>query len=307
MDRIDNVAVFAEVAERGSFAEAARHLNRSPAAVTRAVAELEARLGVRLLNRTTRAVSVTETGQRFLAGARRVLADLAEIEQAAIGQGSAPRGELRVTAPIVFGRRHVLPLVTDFLAQFPEVERAAGACSTGRSIWSRRASTSRSASVRWPTPRRSRRGSARCGGSWSRRRPISSGAAGRRRRAISPRTMSSPSSGMDGIERWRFAGGVEAPIKPRLIVNTAEAAIDAAVSGFGITRVLSYQAVDALADKSLVRLLREHEGDEIPVHVVYPDGRHPPPKLRAFLDALVPRLRQRCDRIAKSLIGQGPS
>ena len=87
MDRIDSVAVFAEVAERGSFAGAAQHLNRSPAAVTRAVAELEARLGVRLLNRTTRAVSVTEAGQRFLAGARRVLADLAEIEQAAAGQG----------------------------------------------------------------------------------------------------------------------------------------------------------------------------------------------------------------------------
>src|SRR6478735_9507006 len=121
MDRIDGVAIFAEVAERGSFAEAARHLNRSPAAVTRAVAELEARLGVRLLNRTTRAVSVTEPGQRFLAGARRVLADLTEIEQAAIGQGRAPRGELRLTAPIVFGRRHVLPLVTDFLAQYPEV------------------------------------------------------------------------------------------------------------------------------------------------------------------------------------------
>src|SRR3954451_20860723 len=121
MDRVDGVAIFAEVAERGSFTEAARRLNRSPAAVTRAVAELEARLGVRLLNRTTRAVSVTEPGQRFLAGARRVLADLSEIEQAAIGQGRAPRGELRLTAPIVFGRRHVLPLVTDFLAQFPEV------------------------------------------------------------------------------------------------------------------------------------------------------------------------------------------
>ena len=106
---------------------------------------------------------------------------------------------------------------------------------------------------------------------------------------------------MDGAQRWRFAGGAEAPIKPRLIVNTAEAAIDAAVSGFGITRVLSYQAAGARADKSLVRLLRDHEGDDIPVHVVYPDGRHPPPKLRAFLDALVPRLRQRCDQIAKAL------
>src|SRR2546421_221122 len=113
MSRIEDVAVFIEVAERGSFAEAARRLGRSPAAVTRAVAELEARLGVRLLNRTTRAVSVTEPGQRFLAGARRVLADLTEIEQAAIGQGIAPRGELRLTAPIVFGRRHVLRLVVN--------------------------------------------------------------------------------------------------------------------------------------------------------------------------------------------------
>ena len=121
MDRIDSIAVFAEVAERGSFSGAAKHLNRSAAAVTRAVAELETRLGVRLLNRTTRAVSVTEAGQRFLGGARRVLADLAEIEQGAAGQGQAPRGELRVTAPIVFGRRHVLPLVTDFLKRYPEV------------------------------------------------------------------------------------------------------------------------------------------------------------------------------------------
>ena len=121
MDRIDSVAIFAEVAERGSFVGAAKHLNRSATAVTRAVAELEARLGVRLLNRTTRAVSVTEAGQRFLSGARRVLADLAEIEQGAAGQGQAPRGELRVTAPIVFGRRHVLPLVTEFLAQYPEM------------------------------------------------------------------------------------------------------------------------------------------------------------------------------------------
>src|ERR1700741_3435212 len=121
MDRVDNIAVFAEVAGQGSFAAAARKLNRSPAAVTRAVAELEARLGVRLLNRTTRAVSMTEAGQRFLAGAERVLADLDEIEQSAAGQGDAPRGELRVTAPIVFGRRHVLPLVTEFLGLFPEV------------------------------------------------------------------------------------------------------------------------------------------------------------------------------------------
>jgi DNA-binding transcriptional LysR family regulator len=300
MDRIDSVAIFTEVADRGSFAEAARRLNRSPAAVTRAVAELEARLGVRLLNRTTRAVSVTEPGQRFLAGARRVLADLAEIEQAAIGQGSAPRGELRLTAPIVFGRRHVLPLVTDFLAQFPEVsvrlallDRSVDLVEEGLDAAIRIGTLADTSAIATRV------------GALRRVAVAAPGYLKRRGRLKIPRELAAHDviafSGMDGTERWRFAGGVEAPIKPRLIVNTAEAAIDAAVSGFGVTRVLSYQAVDRLADKSLIRLLREHEGDEIPVHVVYPDGRHPPPKLRAFLDALVPRLRQRCDQIAKAL------
>src|SRR5258707_15807708 len=109
MDRVEDIAVFVEVAGQGSFTAAARRLNRSATAVTRAVADLEARLGVRLLNRTTRAVSLTDAGQRFLGGAKRVLADLAEIEQAAAGQGVAPRGELAVPPPVPFARRHGLP------------------------------------------------------------------------------------------------------------------------------------------------------------------------------------------------------
>jgi len=269
-------------------------------AVTRAVAELEARLGVRLLNRTTRAVSVTEPGQRFLAGARRVLADLTEIEQAAIGQGIAPRGELRLTAPIVFGRRHVLPLVTDFLTQFPEV-------SVRLALFDRPVDLVEEgidAAIRIGTLGNTSAIATRVG---ALRRVVVAAPVYLKRRGMpkAPRDIATHDTiaflGMDGIERWVFAGGVEAPIKPRLIVNTAEAAVDAAVSGFGITRMLSYQAADALSDKLLVRLLRDHEGDEIPVHVVYPDGRHPPPKLRAFLDALVPQLRQRCEQIGNTL------
>ena len=105
------------------------------------------------------------------------------------------------------------------------------------------------------------------------------------------------------MERWRFNDS-EARIRPRLSVNTAEAAIDAAKAGFGITRVLSYQVVDALSDGSLVRLLRDHETEPTPVHALYPGGRHPPPKLRAFLDELVPRLRQRVEGIAQSIDGK---
>jgi len=300
MDRIDSVALFAEVAERGSFAAAARHLNRSPAAVTRAVAELETRLGVRLLNRTTRAVSVTEAGQRFLAGARRVLADLTEIEQAAAGQGSAPRGELRVTAPIVFGRRHVLPLVLEFLEQYPEVsvrlalfDRPVDLVEEGLDVAIRIGALADSSAI-----------AARVG--VVRRIVVAAPSYLKRRgQPIHPRELAEHDVisfvGIERIERWRFHGGIDATIKPRVIVNTAEAAIDAVMSGFGITRVLSYQAVDALSERTLVRLLREHEGAEAPIHVVYPDGRHPPPKLRAFLDALVPRLRHRCEQIARSI------
>ena len=288
MDRIDSVAVFAEVAERGSFSGAAKHLHRSAAAVTRAVAELEARLGVRLLNRTTRAVSVTEAGQRFLVGARRVLADLAEIEQGAVGQGQAPRGELRVTAPIVFGRRHVLPLVTDFLAQYPEVsvrlallDRPVDLVEDGLDVAIRIGTLADTSAIAVRV------------GEMRRIAVAAPGYLKRRGRPKSPADLAGHDviafAGIDRVERWRFAGGVEARIKPRLIVNTAEAAIDAAVAGFGITRVLSYQAADALSDKRLVRLLREHEAGATPVHVVYPEGRHPPPKLRAFLDTIVPR------------------
>lgn len=300
MDRIDTIAAFSEVAERGSFAEAARRLRRSPAAITRAVAKLELRLGVRLLNRTTRAVSITEAGARFLTGARRVLADLSEIEQAAAGQGRAPRGELRVTAPIVFGRLHVLPIVTEFLADYPEVgvrlmlfDRPVDLVEEGVDVAIRIGALADSSAIATRV------------GALSRIVVAAPGYLKRHGRPKHPDDLAAHSvvafAGIDGVERWRFRGGIEAPIKPRLIVNTAEAAIDAAMRGFGLTRVLSYQAVEVLADRALVRLLRPYEAPPAPVHVIYPDGRHPPPKLRSFLDALVPRLRHRCDEIARSL------
>ena len=301
MDRIGSVAVFVEVAERRSFAEAGRRLGRSPTAITRAIGELEARLGVRLLNRTTRAVGVTEAGERFLAGARRVLADLDEIERAAVGEGTEPRGELRVTAPILFGRLHVSPIMIEFLERFPDVsvalsliDRPVDLVEEGLDVAVRIGALAESSAIA------SRVGAlhrivvaspdylARCG---TPKAPAELGA-----HAIIA------FSGMEGADRWVFRGqGGEASvaIRPRLVVTTAEAAVDAARAGFGVTRVLSYQAADDIARGSLRRLLQAHEGAELPVHLLYPGGRHPPPKLRAFLDFAVPRLRRRCEQIRR--------
>jgi DNA-binding transcriptional LysR family regulator len=279
MDRIDGIAVFVEVAERRSFAEAARRLRRSPTAVTRAIGELEARLGVRLLNRTTRAVGVTDAGERFLVGARRVLADLDEIERAAAGAGTAPRGELRLTAPILFGRLHVAPIVIEFLDRFPDVSAALslidrpvdlveeghdvavriGTLAEGSAITSRVGALHRIVVAspdyleRYGTPR-------------------------------SPAELGVHAivafSGIAGVDHWVFRGAsgeTSIAIRPRLIVTTAEAAVDAARAGFGITRVLSYQAADDIARGSLRRLLQAHEGAELPVHLLYPgDGTRRP-------------------------------
>jgi DNA-binding transcriptional LysR family regulator len=303
MDRIESIATFAEVAERGSFSAAAERLRRSPAAVTRAVAELELRLGVRLLNRTTRAVSLTEAGQRFLSGAKRILADLSEIEQAAAGQGKAPRGDLSVTAPIAFGRRHVMPLVRDFLGRFPDVnvrlaliDRPVDLIEEGLDVAVRIGELAPSSAI-----------ATRVGAV---RRIVVAGSSYLKRRGT-PRTPVDLAdhdivafSGMDAPDRWTFrtsGRALEVPIHPRLGVNTAEAAIDSAIAGFGITRVLSYQAADALAESSLVRLLTDYDDPELPIHVLDPQGKHPAPKLRAFLDVVVPRLRQVCETVARSI------
>ncbi len=303
MDRTDAIAVFIAVADQGSFAAAARRLGRSPASVTRAVADLESRLGVRLLTRTTRAVSTTEAGQRFLGGAKRVLADLDEIERAAAGQGTAPRGELRLTAPILFGRLHVLPIVTEFLDRFPEVQaalalvdRPVDLVEEGLDVAVRIGALGESSAV-----------ATRVG---ALRRIVVAAPDYLARRGTPQRPADLTDhdvvafSGIAGVEHWVFreaAGDVNVAIRPRLVVSTAEAAIDAARAGFGLTRVLSYQAAGDVARGSLLRVLPGYEGDEVPIHLVYPGGRHPPPKLRAFLDFTTPRLRRRCAAITRAV------
>ena len=298
MDRIEDIEVFAEVAERGSFVAAARRLNRSPTAVTRAVAELEARLGVRLLNRTTRAVSLTEVGARFLTGARRVLADLTEIEQAAAGQGTAPRGELAVTAPFLFGRLHVLPIVTAFMRAYADVTVRLTLHDRLVDLVEERLD----AAIRIGPLADSSAIATRLG---ALRRVVVASPAYLAARGV-PATPDDLAAhdvimfGGLGSGRWDF-GEHAARLSPRLAVTTAEAAIDATVAGLGMTRVLSYQAVDALARGEVVQVLERYGRDDIPVHLLYPGGAHPPPKLRAFIDLAVPKLRERLDAIARAL------
>jgi DNA-binding transcriptional LysR family regulator len=297
MDRIEDIAVFVAVASNGSFSAAARRLNRSPTAVTRAVADLEARLGVRLLNRTTRAVSLTDVGERFLGGARRVLADLAEIEQAAAGQGSAPRGELAVTAPMLFGRLHVLPVVNEFLSAYPDVSARLLLLDRPVDLVEERLD----AAIRIGPLADSSAIATRLG---ALRRVVvaSPDYLARRGTPQHPDEIASHDVivfGGAGGGRWDFAGGVR--ITPRLAVNTAEAAIDAVQAGLGITRVLSYQAVDALQRRHVVPVLTSYGREETPVHLLYPGGAHPPPKLRAFIDRAVPQLRQALNGISQAV------
>jgi DNA-binding transcriptional LysR family regulator len=304
VDHAETLAVFAEVAELGSFAEAARRLGRSPAAVTRGIAELETRLGVRLFNRTTRAVSLTEAGQRLLPGAKRVLAEIDEIEHAAAG--AAARGELRVTVPILFGRLHVLPLVTEFLSRFPDVsvalmliDRPIDLVEEGLDVALRIGALAESSAIATRV------------GTMHRVVVAAPDYLTRRGTPQVPADIATHAvvvfSGLSGVERWGFrghAGDTSVAIKPRLTVTTAEAAVDAARAGFGITRVVGYQAADDIARGTLVRLLKGYEGEELPIHLLYPGGRYLPPKLRAFLDFTMPRLRQRCDAIVRAIDGK---
>ncbi len=250
---------------------------------------------MRLLNRTTRAISLTEAGARFLVGARRLLTDFDEIERAAVGEGAAPRGELRITAPIVFGRLHVMPVVTEFLGRFPDVmtaltlvDRPIDLVEEGFDVAVRIGTLAESSAI-----------ATRVGAV----RQIVVAAPKYLEQHGTPRAPSDLAahtliafSGISAADRWVFRAGTTetaVAIKPRLAVNTAEAAIDAAGAGFGVTRVLSYQAADAIASGSLLRVLLDHEGPDLPIHLLYPGGRYPPPKLRAFLDFCAPRLRRR--------------
>ena len=295
MNRLEAMAILVAVVDAGSLSAAARHLGMPLATVSRKVAELESHLHTRLLHRTTRQLSLTEAGSSYVAFCRRVLEEIEEAERAATGEYASPKGELVVTAPVVFGRLHVVPIVAAFLAHYPEID--VSLMLTDRVVHLMDENTDVAVRV----------------GELPDSALVATGV-GTVRRVVcaSPAYLSAhgvPATPQDlathecitfevlaSTRAWVFDAGnaeLSVPVRSRLAVNTAEAAIAAAVLGVGVIRVLSYQVADAVRDGALRVLLQDYESAPLPISLVHKGQAPLPLKVRAFLDFVAPRLRQR--------------
>jgi DNA-binding transcriptional LysR family regulator len=295
MDRIDAMRVFVTALDEGSLAGAARRLNRSPAAVSRAIVLLEDRVGVPLLHRTTRSIALSEAGRSYADTCRRILSELDAADRAISGERLSPRGLLSVTAPIVSGSDILRPIVDAFLDAHPDVQaklllldRPVNLIDEGIDVGLRIARLSDSSLVATKV------------GEVRRVVVASPEYLAKRKPPRSPEDLAGQTviALTDfGSETWSFASGrgrkaqQKVRLVPRLAVNTVPAALGSALAGHGVTRLLSYQAADAVRDGRLVVLLAEYEPPPVPVHIITPEGRLSLPKVRAFVDFAVPRLR----------------
>lgn len=288
MDRIDELRVFTAILDAGSLAAAARQLRRSPPAVTRTLAALEERAGVRLIQRTTRQLSATEAGRRLASRAREFLASYAQALSQVSKRGEAPlQGLLRVTAPVPFGTWHVTPLVASFLDAHPGIRIELVLSNANVDLVKERFDVA----VRIG-PLSDSRLVARRVGQVRRVLCASPDYLARRGRPRTPTDLRKHDIISSGPPRpsgliWRFRGsGRDQPVRltPRLIVTEPLAMLVALRSGHGIGRALSYQVAEDLSSGDLVRVLREFELPTRPVQLVIPTTRHMPPSVRAFLD-----------------------
>jgi len=293
MDRLYLMTVYVAVAEEQGFAAGARRLGMSPPAVTRAVAALEERLGVKLLDRTTRHVRVTEAGQRYLDDARRIIAEVDEADDAVAGINAAPRGHLTVTAPVLFGRIYVMPGIVDYLQRYPAmdlstvfVDRVTNLLEEGIDVGIRIGELPDSSMRAVPVGQ-------------VRRVIIASPSyiekhgAPRTPKELEQHTIVA-SSGSSVPPDWRFqngAGTQSLRVKPRLGVNNNDSAIEAVRSGFGIARLLSYQAAALLDAGELVEVLQDYATPAVPIHIIHRDSRQGSTRIRSFVDLMAERLR----------------
>jgi DNA-binding transcriptional LysR family regulator len=295
MDRFESMSILVTAVEAGSLSAAARRLGTPLATVSRKVSELEAHLKTRLLTRSSRRLTLTDAGRSYVAACKRILEDVGEAERAASGEYSVPKGDLIITVPIVFGRFHVLPVVADFLKTYPEIDIRMVLADRVVNLLEEHVDVAvRIGELPDGSLVATRVGAIRrvvCGSPSyfaTRGTPQSPADLGRHD-CVTFEALMSP-------DTWTFATGksaISVPVRSRLVVNTAEAAIDAAIAGIGITRVLSYQITNAMRAGTLAMALQECEPPPWPVNFVYAGGRLLPLKLRAFLDFAVPRLRAR--------------
>lgn len=281
-----------KVAEAESFADAGRQLHMSPPAVTRIVSALEEVIGTRLLARTTRSVKLTEAGAQYFADCQRLLADLSEAEAIAAGAYGKPTGTLTVTTSAMFGTMFVLPLMTEYLDLYPDVigrglfvDRVVSMVDEGIDVAIRIGHLPDSGLTA------TRVGQVRrviCGSPIYFEKhgvPMSPSDLSRHRIIAS-------TSAWTSLE-WRFGVQKKSTVRvnPRLYCSTNEAAISAAASGWGLTRVLSYQIAPQLEAGELRTILSDYEEEALPIHVVHPEGRHASAKVRSFIDFAVGKLR----------------
>jgi DNA-binding transcriptional LysR family regulator len=289
MDRIDAMQAFVAVADLRGFAPAARKLGLSPSGVTRLIAALEDHLGARLLQRTTRSVTLTDVGARYLERVRRILADVEEAEASAEGERTRPSGRLVVSAPIGFGRLHVSPVMSAYLKRYPEVagelrlsDRMINLVEDGVDLAVRIGHLADSSLV------------ARHVGEMRRIVVASNGYLKQRGEPKTPEAIASHATIQFGATtaspEWRFVEDgrdVSVTCTPRFTTNSADAAIQYAEQGGGLTRVLAYQAADAIKRGRLRIVLAKFEPPPLPIHLVYPTSRLLSAKVRAFIDLVI--------------------
>lgn len=296
MDRLEAMSILVRVAETGSFSAASRQLRIPLATVSRKVGELESHLGTKLLTRTTRKVALTDAGTVYIASAKRILEQVQETEQVAAGEFHQPRGELLLTAPVLCGRLHILPLVTEFLVAYPDIHVRLVLSDQNLHLIDDHVDVALRIG---PLPDShivaTRIGSMRtvvCAN------PQLLASHGTPREPMG--LIALPCISFDFLSpppSWSFRSDTakavtEVPIAPRLSVSTAEAAVWAAAQGIGVTRVLHYQCAAALGNGSLQIILPDFELDPLPVHLIHARRGALPSKTRAFIDFATSRLKQ---------------
>lgn len=306
MDRLDAMSVFAAVVDGGSLSAAGRNLNVPLATVSRKLADLEAHLKTRLITRSTRKLVLTDAGRDYLNACRQILEQVDEAERAASGAYAKVKGQLVVAAPIVFGRLHVVPVAAAFLDAHPDVDIQLRLGDRNVNLIEEHVDVA----LRIGTLPDSHLVATQVG---TVRRVVCASPAYLERFGT-PQSIDGLAKhrcitfdGLEAATSWTFAGPDgqkrQARVHSRMTVSTADAAIEAAVLGLGLTRVLSYQVADALQAERLIRVLIDDEPPAVPASLIYPGQGRLPMKTRAFIDFAVGRLRDRLTTLDATGLG----